>query len=95
MLIKSWNTHLIKKAQHAIIEAFWGAKRQWLISEVSGQRHIVTEWDVSVALPRLIILLFVLKNGQKRSLILCEDAVDSESFRQLKVAIETGVLSPP
>jgi len=86
-LVYTLNRHVLMHGQYAIAELAWAINGDWHLITRDGKRHDAQLLRSTYLHARLVILNFVVDGG-KRSIILLPDALDTNTFRRLRVRLQ-------
>lgn len=66
----------------------WSSQNKWEV--VDKEKYSAALLPDSIVLPWLVVLNFRLETGRNKSLIVFADAIDSQSFRKLRVRLKVS-----
>lgn len=86
----SLNTHALRRGKHAMVCVIWDGTQQWTLRTAAGEEFTARLLPGSYVAASLVILNFALKGRwRRRSVVILPDALDANSFRQLRVYLRT------
>lgn len=90
IVLSAWHSislHALRRLDRAVVHLTWDHEDRWFARRRDGQVEQVRLLGDSLLLPALVVLNFKSPNRRRFSVVLIEDCLPAERFRQLRVRL--------
>jgi toxin CptA len=79
----SFTTHVLGWGKLAILSLVWGGDGEWTLLSAKGNKSVAKLLPSSYVHPRMIILNFRIPETGRRTQLLMQDSLDTNTYRRL------------